>query len=150
MDKDKNQKNQSPGSKGEGSVNTGLDITRLSEIRAPQDFNAEVKRVIAHIPVDRPPKRRYFRVRPGDEWCDTLGLYETSSDFGSETYIVHPTMYETTYWANSPSTKSFWPSQCRMIYMSFPSSCPIQMAGTIPGMPQRWRAPKRPRHSGSV
>jgi hypothetical protein len=94
MDKDKNQKNQSPGSKGEGSVNTGLDITRLSEIRAPQDFNAEVKRVIAHTPVDRPPKRRYFRVRPGDEWCDTLGLYETSSDFGSETYIVHPTMYD--------------------------------------------------------
>jgi len=90
MAKDKDPKNH----KREESANTGLEITRLSEIRAPQDFNMEVKKVIAHIPVGRPPKQRFFRVRPGDEWCDTLGLYERRSELGSETYIVHPTMYD--------------------------------------------------------
>lgn len=78
----------------EEQEDSGLEISNLSQIRAPQDFNIEVKKVWVHIPVGRPPKQEFFRVRPGDEWCETLGLYEKRSDWGRETSVVLPSMYD--------------------------------------------------------
>jgi hypothetical protein len=78
----------------EKQEDNGLDISNLSEIRAPQDFNVEVKKVWVHIPVGRPPKQEFIRVRSGDQWCETLGLYEKRSEWGRETYVVMPNMYE--------------------------------------------------------
>jgi hypothetical protein len=78
----------------EKQEDNGLDISNLSEIRAPQDFNVEVKKVWVHIPVGRPPKQEFIRVRPGDEWSDTLGLYEKSCEWGREIYVVLPAMYD--------------------------------------------------------
>lgn len=75
--------------------NNGLEISNLSEIRAPQDFNVEVKKHWIHIPVGRPPKQEFIRVRPGDGWSDTLGLYEKRSEWGREIYVVLPSMYDT-------------------------------------------------------
>ena len=79
----------------EKQEDNGLDISNLLEIRAPQDFNVEVKKHWVHIPVGRPPKQEFIRVRSGDEWSDTLGLYEKRSEWGREIYVVLPCMYDT-------------------------------------------------------
>lgn len=95
MADEKNQPQLAAVSKDEQQKNNGLEISDLSQIRAPQDFNVEVKKVWVHIPVGRPPKHEFFRVRAGDEWSDTLGLYAKQSEWGRETYVVLPSMYDT-------------------------------------------------------
>ena len=95
MDEKKGQTTPIALPKGKEQEDNGLEISNLAEIRAPQDFNVEVKKVWVHIPVGRPPKQEFIRVRAGDEWSDTLGLYEKRSEWGREIYVVLPSMYDT-------------------------------------------------------
>jgi hypothetical protein len=72
-----------------------LEIEDLREILAPQDFDAGVKKIYLHITVGRPKKHEFFKVRPGDEWTmGPVGIYREQGEFGSETYVIMPEMYE--------------------------------------------------------
>ena len=65
----------------------------LDALRLPQNFTdtCGVQRVLTRVPVRKPPKTEFFRVRPGEAWrfqAMTLELKEEG-----ETYLVTAAVY---------------------------------------------------------
>ena len=66
----------------------------LDALRLPQNFTdtCGVQRVLTRVPVRKPPKTEFFRVRPGEAWrfqAMTLELKEEG-----ETYLVTAAVYD--------------------------------------------------------
>ncbi len=74
-----------PRSSGGGSIFDNLD-----ELRQRQDFDALVstQRHLTSVPVGKPGKQTWFRVRPGEEWRIPASLLDWEDD-GTQFY-VHP------------------------------------------------------------
>lgn len=64
----------------------------LSDLRLSQDFadRAGVKKAILTIPVRKPPRQAFVRVRPGEEWRYPTLLLNLKEE--RETYLVHPSL----------------------------------------------------------
>lgn len=73
------------------------DIFDLAALRLPQDFGAQlgVKRVITTVPVRKPDKQTFVRVRPGDEWRLQTMVIELKEE--RETYLVAPALWESLF-----------------------------------------------------
>jgi hypothetical protein len=50
-----------------------------------------VKKMLTAVPVRRPGKQEWFRVRPGEEWRMQTAIYE--SEAVREIYLVHPSLW---------------------------------------------------------
>ena len=76
----------------ENDVFKNLDNLRLS-----QDFSESVgvKKVLLTVPVRKPGRQDFIRVRPGDEWCLPTAILELKEERIS--YLVDPTL-----WAELP------------------------------------------------
>lgn len=63
----------------------------LEEIRLRQDFDsmAGVRKVVTHIPVDKPANDVFFQVRSGADWCTQVWFLKLKDN---QTYIVHPSI----------------------------------------------------------
>ncbi len=64
----------------------------LSDLRLSQNFadQAGVKRAILTIPVRKPPRQTFVRVRPGEEWRYPTLLLNLKEE--REIYLVHPSL----------------------------------------------------------
>jgi hypothetical protein len=64
----------------------------LEELRMGQDFStiSGVKKTILSVPVRKPNKQWFFRVRPGEQWRFTAHLLILKEE--NETYLVHPSI----------------------------------------------------------
>lgn len=67
------------------TASTGFDLGRF---RISQDFvaTAGVKRLLTTVPVKKPHRQQWIYVRPGAEWCWTVGMIELKED--REHYLV--------------------------------------------------------------
>jgi hypothetical protein len=68
-------------------VEQNADEIDFEALRLPPSGQVMVKKDLSTIPIRRPKKTEWFRVRPGAEWRIDLPLYE---DDDKETYIVGP------------------------------------------------------------
>lgn len=70
----------------------GLDLEKL---RLSQDFAADlgVKKVITTVPVRKPPRQSFVRVRAGEEWRFETLLLEAQDE--RESYLVDPSLRTT-------------------------------------------------------
>jgi len=71
------------------------DITadfNLDSLRLRQDFNETlgVQRVLSHVPVRKPNKTNFIRVRPGEDYRMDVGIVEMKEE--RETFLVTPAM----------------------------------------------------------
>jgi hypothetical protein len=66
----------------------------LDALRLSQDFivMSGAKKRILTIPVRKPNRQWFIRVRPGDEWRLSVGLINFKDE--NETYLVIPELYE--------------------------------------------------------
>lgn len=66
----------------------------LSALRLPQDFGAQlgVKKVITTVPVRKPDKQTFIRVRAGEEWRLQTMVLELKEE--REIYLVAPPLWE--------------------------------------------------------
>lgn len=71
------------------SIFADLDTLKLSLDSAGLAGAAEV---LMHVPVRKPSRNEFFRVRPGAENSFTAILYEDQNDKGREYYFVTPAM----------------------------------------------------------
>lgn len=64
----------------------------LDNLRLKQDFNETlgVKKMLTHIPVRKPNKTSFIRVRPGEEYRMDVGIVELKDV--QETYLITPDM----------------------------------------------------------
>lgn len=64
----------------------------LESLRMNQDFTEMigVKKAIVSVPVRKPNKQWFIRVRPGEEWRFQAALLEFKEE--NETYLVHPSI----------------------------------------------------------
>lgn len=71
---------------------TAPDPFAPEALRLPQDFEetAPVKKVLTVVPVRKPGKQEFVRVRPGDEWRIQLALIEDEAD--RDVYAVAPAL----------------------------------------------------------
>jgi hypothetical protein len=69
----------------------------LSQLRLKQDFGitAAAKKLVTTVPVDKPGKQDYFRVRPGSEWKLTAGLL--TLERSRVQYLVMPDLHLDTF-----------------------------------------------------
>ena len=65
------------------------DAIDLSAVRLSQDYGNMTKtaKLLTHVPVKRPPKHQFFRVRPDTEYRLETTIVELDGD---ETYLLHP------------------------------------------------------------
>ncbi len=70
--------------------NTPSEVSTLNAMRLPANYGATlgVKKVLTMVPVSKPDKARFFRIRAGDEWV--LAAYILQIEEAKETYIVLP------------------------------------------------------------
>ena len=70
-------------------VTTDFD---LDSLRLKQDFSETlgVKKVLSHVPVRKPNKTNFIRVRPGEDYRMDIGIVEMKEE--RETYLVTPAM----------------------------------------------------------
>ncbi len=70
-------------------ANAILDLAALS---VPTNYGAsfKVKRLLTKVPVDKPVKMSYFRVRPGPEYTRNVCIWEDKSDMDTTRYVVPP------------------------------------------------------------
>ena len=70
-------------------VTTDFD---LDSLRLKQDFSETlgVQRVLSHVPVRKPNKTNFIRVRPGEDYRMDIGIVEMKEE--RETYLVTPAM----------------------------------------------------------
>ncbi len=70
-----------------------LDTFDLSRLRIPQDFadKVGVKKALLTVPVRKPHRQEYVRVRPGPEWRLETAVLELKEE--SETYLVDPSLW---------------------------------------------------------
>lgn len=66
----------------------------LDALRLPQNFgeNLGVKRLITRVPVRKPLKTEFFRVRPGDAWRFQTMILELKEE--GETFLVAPAVWD--------------------------------------------------------
>lgn len=64
----------------------------LDSLRLKQDFNETlgVQKMLTHVPVRKPNKTYFFRVRPDEEYRMEIGIVELKDT--RETYLVTPAM----------------------------------------------------------
>lgn len=68
----------------------------LKAFRLPNGQNSAiaVKRKPTRVPVRKPPKGRFIRVRPGEEWQLQTVVLEIKDDNNPETYLLGPEMWD--------------------------------------------------------
>jgi hypothetical protein len=69
------------------NVDHGAGDIDFDALRLPSSGQVVVKKDLTIIPIRKPKRTEWFRVRPGKEWVIDLPLYE---DDDGETYIVGP------------------------------------------------------------
>lgn len=86
------------------SPDRSLAGMNLSELRLSQNFaqHAGVKRAILTIPVRKPTRQSFVRVRPGEEWRMQVYLLNLKDE--SEVYLVHPSMADELLQELTPAT----------------------------------------------
>lgn len=64
----------------------------LASLRLPQNFEdtSGVKRIVTTVPVRKPDRTWFVRVRPGEEWRLSTGIVELKDE--RETYLVAPSL----------------------------------------------------------
>ena len=70
-------------------VTTDFD---LDSLRLKQDFSETlgIQRVLSHVPVRKPNKTNFIRVRPGEDYRMDVGIVEMKEE--RETFLVTPAM----------------------------------------------------------
>ena len=71
------------------------DVTKdfdLDSLRLKQDFSETlgIQRVLSHVPVRKPNKTNFIRVRPGEDYRMDIGMVEMKEE--RETFLVTPAM----------------------------------------------------------
>jgi len=76
--------------KGKGDAGDGFDLENL---RLSQNFRelVGVKKLLITVPVRKPGKQDFFRVRPGEDWRLETMVLEIKED--RETYLVAPELW---------------------------------------------------------
>lgn len=76
---------------GNSSLIPGLDLDAL---RLPQDFGGTlgVSRQLTRVPVRKPSKTEFFRVRPGEDWRLQTMILELKEE--GETYLLAPAVWD--------------------------------------------------------
>lgn len=76
------------------SLVSGFDLNAL---RLPQNFGESlgVKRVLTRVPVRKPNKSEFFRVRAGESWRFQTMILEIKEE--SETYLVAPGVWNVVF-----------------------------------------------------
>lgn len=66
----------------------------LNALRLPQNFGESlgVKRLITRVPVRKPLKTEFFRVRPGEAWRFQTMILELKAE--SETFLLSPAVWD--------------------------------------------------------
>jgi hypothetical protein len=66
----------------------------LDALRLPQNFGESlgVKRLLTRVPVRKPLKTEFFRVRPGETWRMQTMILELKDE--GETYLVSPAIWD--------------------------------------------------------
>lgn len=111
----------------------GARFPDLESLRLSQDFVAQtsVRPVFTSIPVRKPHRQEFVRVRPGQEWRFETGLFKDEES--GEFYIVSPSL-----WADfSGDIKP----TCLVTCVSRNSPVPFLWPITLPGpdgRPNRW------------
>jgi hypothetical protein len=74
-------------------LNTSSKSFELADIRITQNFGAMVgvKKVITTIPVNKPHKQDFVRIRPGDDYQISTAVIEMKED--RETFLVAPELW---------------------------------------------------------
>lgn len=74
----------------QNAISTNIDFNAL---RLPQNFSESlgVRKAITRVPVRKPSKTDFFRVRPGDEWSYQTMVLEIKDE--GETYIVSQALW---------------------------------------------------------
>lgn len=75
---------------GSGQPKQGVSVfDNIDKLRLRQDFDrlATTRRVLATVPVGKPGKQTWFRIRPGPEWQLTAWLLEWEED-GSQYFML--------------------------------------------------------------
>lgn len=82
---------------GENFAPVNDDIFDIDNLRLSQNFaeSIGVKKTITTIPVRKPNRQEFFRVRPGDGWCIQTAILELKEERIS--YLVDPSL-----WAELP------------------------------------------------
>jgi hypothetical protein len=85
------ESNDRAGSNGAAGGETDC-IARVAKLRVSQNVAADVRKALLAIPVRKPAKHWFVRVRPGAEWrCETFVL-ELEED--RETYLISPALFD--------------------------------------------------------
>lgn len=65
----------------------------LSALRLPQDFAAQfgLQAKVGTVPVGKPPKQQFFRIRPGEDWRIQTMVMHYEPD--RESYLIAPAMW---------------------------------------------------------
>jgi hypothetical protein len=117
---------------GAGS-RTADPLGNLDDLRLSQDFAAQaaVRPVFTMIPVRKPNRQEFVRVRPGDEWRFETGTFK--DDDSGEFYMVSPQL-----WYELPGeVKPTCLTTCISRNSPVPFLWPIMLPGPD-GRPNRW------------
>jgi len=81
-----------PTDKKPANHGNSLADLNLSSLRLSQDFaeRAGVKKAILTIPVRKPTRQSFVRVRPGEDWRFQVALLNLKEE--REVYLVHPSL----------------------------------------------------------
>lgn len=68
----------------------GIGVADVNALRLPQDFaaNLGVKKLLVQVPVTKPHKTWFVRVRPGEEWRSPVAMIVLREE--GESYVVDP------------------------------------------------------------
>ncbi len=96
-----NNEHKIPGNKAQGaevSTQDNDDSFNLDNLRLSQNFSESigVKKALLTVPVRKPNRQDFIRVRHGDEWCLQTAILELKEERIS--YLVEPNL-----WAELPS-----------------------------------------------
>lgn len=90
---------------GRAAVSSGLQLGQPSlappnpfdpaSLRLGSDFAASlgVRKIISTVPVRKPGKSEWFRVRPGEDWRLMTAVLEVENGIDRATYLVHPSLW---------------------------------------------------------
>jgi hypothetical protein len=77
----------------EGSTTIAADLFDLERLRLSQSFvsSAGVKKLVTTVPVRKPSRQDFIRVRAGEDWCLQTAVLELKEE--RETYLVDPSLW---------------------------------------------------------
>jgi hypothetical protein len=80
----------------QASAKAANDDFDLEKLRLGQDFEKEiaVKKLIVTVPVRKPNRQEFIRVRPSEEWRLQTCLLTLKEDGRGETYLVDPGLWQ--------------------------------------------------------